>query len=410
MKANPIESKNPYCIAPWTALYVQHDGSVFPCCHWTRFDSLGNLHESSFKDIWNSEKTKKLRLEMLQGESPANCVDCRFYESIGEKSLRLNYKESQNKYLNRAAESDSTGHFEKLSLIYLSVGIGVQCQLQCRTCGPTDSSSWQNEEQQKLKYGSITQEIPKTYLKNLIANSNELERLLFVGGEPIINLLHYEILELVLKNATQKLPDLFYNTNLFQLEWRSFNVFDYWKYFRKVNLFVSIDGDKKRFGYLRTGHNWKRLEKNISYIRENAPNVNLTAYVTISNYNFYFLSDVLDSLFELNFEPNQILFNFVKIPEHMSVINAPQRLKENSIKKNNFLIKKLISKYELSEVLHLIKCIQSLNYFILSEEPNDHKFREFLIFNKVNKVPEKFGSFEQLFFELINENRMENHV
>ncbi len=73
-KKEPVKVKHlkKKCILPWTFILIQTDGSVYPCC-FSKY-LLGNLNEHSWQEIWNGEKSVKLR-EMFQNDIlPGECV------------------------------------------------------------------------------------------------------------------------------------------------------------------------------------------------------------------------------------------------------------------------------------------------------------------------------------------------
>lgn len=67
------------CNAMWERVTIQGDGNVIPCCHMTARElSMGNVHESSIYEIWNSEKMKNLRKkhETMDIADLPVCVSC----------------------------------------------------------------------------------------------------------------------------------------------------------------------------------------------------------------------------------------------------------------------------------------------------------------------------------------------
>lgn len=62
------------CHTPWTSIYIDVEGNVFPCTDNLNWN-LGNVYEKSIKDIYNSEKMKKFR-ELSTTGNNKNCVKC----------------------------------------------------------------------------------------------------------------------------------------------------------------------------------------------------------------------------------------------------------------------------------------------------------------------------------------------
>ena len=399
---NEVEpfSREPHCIAPWTSLYLSNDGNVFPCCHWTRFSPLGNVSEKSLGQIWDSNPMKSLRLDMLTHGQHPSCQDCRFYENAGYKSLRNDYNETQKKHISRFKKTSSDGSAEPISLIYLSIAVGSTCQLQCRTCGPSDSSKWRQSLNFKIDNYHQSEHIDK--LKEVLANSPKLERLLFVGGEPTIEQLHYDLIDYLLSLNRKTLPELYYNSNLVQIRCGKFELIDIWSKFPKINLRVSIDGDKTRFSFLRTGHSWPLMERNLAELNKTLNNISFTAYITVSVYNFLYLRELITDILDLGvFELDNILFNIVKTPSYMSCGIANPNLKRLAKERVNSFIQDLLLKYELREIARLVSGLRSILHYLDINPSDQNEYDLFLAFNKKYKPKENFGKFEDLFQELV---------
>ena len=68
------------CPQPWVRALVRNDGSVIPCCAFLgmKFD-MGNIHQKSLKDLWQSEEWNELRKLHREGryaEEPI-CKECK---------------------------------------------------------------------------------------------------------------------------------------------------------------------------------------------------------------------------------------------------------------------------------------------------------------------------------------------
>lgn len=66
------------CFLPFYHCTIDHDGRVFPCCHWrTKESSLGSIVNSSLIDILRSESARRLR-RTLNGKEPLSgaCLTC----------------------------------------------------------------------------------------------------------------------------------------------------------------------------------------------------------------------------------------------------------------------------------------------------------------------------------------------
>jgi len=66
------------CPFPWQYLVVQWNGDVVPCCRdFNAVNCLGNVADSSLKEIWNSTGYEQFRESMSKGEfEPRMCAEC----------------------------------------------------------------------------------------------------------------------------------------------------------------------------------------------------------------------------------------------------------------------------------------------------------------------------------------------
>ncbi|MEM2304835.1 MAG: radical SAM protein [Candidatus Methanomethylicia archaeon] len=73
------------CPLPWTAPFISCEGYVFPCCFISEFGKykqllatggLGNILESSFKEIWCGVRYRMVRHEMLKLGTSYMCRGC----------------------------------------------------------------------------------------------------------------------------------------------------------------------------------------------------------------------------------------------------------------------------------------------------------------------------------------------
>ena len=66
------------CVWPWESSYISKTGDVVPCCIIgdEKVVSFGNVKESSFKDIWNSDKYENFRKNIQNNKIPDYCKNC----------------------------------------------------------------------------------------------------------------------------------------------------------------------------------------------------------------------------------------------------------------------------------------------------------------------------------------------
>jgi len=71
----------------WTMPFIFANGDVIPCCSanesnkrdFQKQNSMGNIFQEPFVDIWNGTRYKQLRQHIRSGEFPPSCKDCCLY-------------------------------------------------------------------------------------------------------------------------------------------------------------------------------------------------------------------------------------------------------------------------------------------------------------------------------------------
>jgi hypothetical protein len=150
--------------------------------------------------------------------------------------------------------------------------------MKCRSCGPEFSSLHAKEyldkkaDKEKLKQYFNMDDIVVTsnkgnkFFKNLKPYLKDVEEVYFAGGESLITPEHYQTLDEWIAQGKTDI-DLSYTTNFSVFKFKDKNVIDYWKQFKSVQIFASLDGMGKVGEYLRSGTDWKEIEDNIKMIK-----------------------------------------------------------------------------------------------------------------------------------------------
>lgn len=74
--------KDVICFRPWISPDIWHNGNVTPCCY--SEDVMGNIRNTSFREVWDGEKFNKLRKMFFQGKFPDFCKNCNEYDLLLE--------------------------------------------------------------------------------------------------------------------------------------------------------------------------------------------------------------------------------------------------------------------------------------------------------------------------------------
>jgi len=275
---------------PWTQLHAWPTGEAFPCCMAPQTESTGNLHRDSIEQLWNSVPLRSLRLKMLADEPSEACVKCYQLESVGIWSER---KEANNKYGHHLPVVSTTtveGRVEKVNLAYIDIRFSNLCNFMCRTCGPAFSSKLHAEAvalgervPSSKSLIHVTEDWPGLR-EQLQPHLDDVEEVLFAGGEPLIMDEQWDMLRL-LHTRKQFEVRLRYITNFSELKRSSIDAIPLWRDFENVTVMASLDGMGPRGEYLRRGQRWEQVVKNRLLMLSDCPNVHFHTHFTLSLMN-----------------------------------------------------------------------------------------------------------------------------
>lgn len=335
-----------FCMHPFTGLATREDGAVKVCC---RSHPIGHIEENTLEEIWNNDTMKRIRKQVLGGQRPPECAPCFNLEDQGVESLRQRHVKGVipeariTLYPNASAamRSNFTMPFE---IPTMEIKLNNLCNLKCRMCNPTDSTSWNDWNEVEEFYdkennyiaGNIRKLnlIKKPYLDKFEDNPNwwnSFEKLLphfrrveFAGGEPLMDPQHFRILDM-LKPYGENI-ELKYATNGTTLGIsKGRTVHEYWPHFRSVAVNVSLDGIGDVYNYIRGNGNWNQVVQNIKEIQTISNVSRIVGAVAVQVSNVL----ILDKMIEYFLDKLGIVFytNMVNYPNVLSVQVLPPQLK-----------------------------------------------------------------------------------
>ena len=77
---------------------------------------IGNLNDSSLKEIWNNETMKKTRQGMLKDEKISSCDRCYHLEDTGDGSYRQRINKEHWDKIDYVNETKEDGHLDNMNL------------------------------------------------------------------------------------------------------------------------------------------------------------------------------------------------------------------------------------------------------------------------------------------------------
>lgn len=297
---------------PWIHIYANPDGSVLPCCIGDHRLHLGNVQENSIIEIWNNDKYKAMRLKMLAGERCNECSACYQNEDNNVHSFRETVNRDYSKFISIANNTNLDGSLNEMNLKYLDVRWSNICNLKCRSCSSTFSSSWATEDnkqgQDKKVFLFAGGESNDRLYEQFLPHIDGIQEIYFAGGEPLLMDKHYDLLDHLIATGNTDIK-LRYSTNITNLTYKKTHITEYWNKFSKVHVYASLDSWSTRAEYIREGTVWSDIENNIKTIREKSPHVQLEMATVISAFNVSTLPEFLDylinnELFSKNMNPS----------------------------------------------------------------------------------------------------------
>ena len=323
-----------FCIVPWVHLSFVPTGQVFPCCLTNYDQPIGNLKNQSFKEIWNSDKMKGLRRNFLKNRPVSSCREC----NLSEKNNKNIFGTGHNQYFKHdiselISKTESDGALPNFQLKSIDFRPSNVCNFKCRTCGHNSSTKWFEDAKSIGKSWSpkaqidISQYNPKA-IQELISSSNQLRKLYFAGGEPLLMEEHYLFLENLIKEKKTNFQ-ISYSTNLSTLKFKKWDILELWKNFENIELSLSIDDYGARGEYIRKGMVWGNILKNREELRKKVPHAKISVSSTISCLNIWHQPEFYQELLKHDFmQPDAFYMNHLYSPPQLSSQILPRQFKE----------------------------------------------------------------------------------
>ena len=329
------ESKN-FCIYPWIHMHAWPTGEAYPCCHATHRPVYGDTKKETLVEIWNGDKMKQLRQDMLSNTANETCRKCHEQEDSGFFSGRQSANKHHGHHIGRVHRTAEDGSFDEFQMTYWDIRFSNLCNLSCRSCGHIFSSNWY-QDQAKLAGGdwklhnSVLKYAGRTETdmwEQLEPHLDYVEQIYFAGGEPLLMEEHYHILDELVKRGRFDVR-LIYNTNFTHTDLKGKSVFEYWKLFDSVAVGASLDASGPRGEYIRKGTDWAVVEQNRRDMLAICPEVDFYISPTLSIMNAWHLPDFHRDWVEKGLlNPQDLNVNILQDPVHFRLDIAPKEYKQ----------------------------------------------------------------------------------
>jgi MoaA/NifB/PqqE/SkfB family radical SAM enzyme len=351
---------------PFTGLATREDGAIKICC---RSRPVGWIQDHSLEEVWNSDKMKSVREQVLNNQRPDVCIACFDLEDQGVESLRQRHirgviPEARSNLYPDVMEKLQDDYSMPFDIPTMEIKLNNLCNLKCRMCNPLDSTSWTDwneveefyEKEDNFLVPLIRQQVdrPGQYIgpfdnsDNWWNSFNKLlpyfRRVEFAGGEPLMDPTHFKILQALYPYGNN--IEIKYATNgtKFGIN-KNENIYRYWPNFKSVALNISIDGiEDSSYEYIRGNGDWRLLIENIYKFKE-IPNISRivgAVAVQVSN------ALDLDKMIRYFLDDIGIVFyaNMVRYPQVLSIQVLPAEIK-NIVVDKLIAVRQEVSKFKL---------------------------------------------------------------
>jgi uncharacterized radical SAM superfamily Fe-S cluster-containing enzyme len=319
---------NNYCVLPFNSVSINATGEIRQCCNATGKTEVFITDA----DIINNDYIKDIRRSFIKDKRHSACERCWKMEDAGSSSFR-HYSNDNPEYGIRGRNPLLKENISYTDIEYIDITLGNTCNLACRMCNAYSSSLL---AKQLTELGTYKGPIDITFegsakqkVLDLFSNAINLKAIYMLGGEPLINPLHDEILQLLIDNGTAKNISLHYNTNL-QVNKIS-KYLDKWEHFGRIDLQASIDGHGSIYNYIRWPGDWNKVYNNLKDVLLNTDKqkYNVSISTTLQNINAENIFTLIDEC--KNLCDKTVPFFFIPVVGNSTLSLAPNKILKQGI-------------------------------------------------------------------------------
>ena len=332
-----MKDNGTYCPLIFNEIYADSSGEYRLCCH-AKSSSISQKYKSQTHkpfDYFLSPEMEDIRDKVLSGKKLDECIICYRQEEVNPTG------ESYRQRKVRQHRNQLPTYVDKVNL-KLRIN-GSYCNLSCYMCIPYNSSTRRNEMKKiypkgwdffsKSKYTPVKHNEYELIVNDILDNIEKVQEIHITGGEPLQLPNHWKLIDRIPKEHAKNIR-LVYDTNLTQLRYKNYSVYDVEDKFKQVNWGVSCDHYQDRLSWIRYPINVKEFESNLKEIVD----ANFYTYLncTISLLNIFDL-DKIDDYYSKKFNININFNSIVTTPRFLSIKHLPYDIKQSLIKKYDFM-------------------------------------------------------------------------
>ena len=253
-----------FCPLPFNHLYIKPNGSYLPCCrfrNWKTVDGGRTEQDTNLKTLDdynsinellnNSELLDSMRKDMLSGNKVKGCETCYVEEESTGESMRT-----------AVLDEWKNVDIDNPKVTNMEITFGNYCNLACRTCGSSLSTSWQEDDKVLSKVYKDRALVTERHSVKKNWNSEEFKNitsLKITGGEPMLHPDFTNFLDTIIdSDVSDKITlQIFTNSSFIPKKYLR----DKLSKFKHVGIWLSIDGVGEQQEYIRHLSKWELVEK-----------------------------------------------------------------------------------------------------------------------------------------------------
>jgi len=390
---------NNLCVLPFNSISVTSDGKLRPCCNTHNYSYSTKIQDVDLEGILNNSDAISLRQSFIENKKDSRCDRCWKIESLSNKSFRHVANESVDRGLHTIDTSNLRSKISYDDIRYLDITLGNKCNLACRMCNPWSSSLYAKQVKDlKIYDGAVNidfDEKTRNKLLDVIKKSPNLSSIYMLGGEPLVNDFHDEIVDLLISTNRSKNIILHYSTNL-QIDVEKY--LELWENFHIIELSISIDGSGDTYEYIRWPGSWDKLYRNLKKVVDykNQQTRNLlypSIATTAQNLNAHNLPDLIHTIKDLD---KDMTFYFIPVTGGYYLEMTPHVVLNEAIEKLSVMedatgrIAELINYYKSALTKTVDK--ESIKRFF-EQQKNFDRYRKQNLFQTLPHFKEYADSF-----------------
>lgn len=355
-----IPSKT-FCSMAWDHQFIDPTGRVKPCCRFAeKYRPVeNNLKEKTLKEVFYGNWMNDVRYKMMQGEEIPGCIRCYQEEAAGKKSLRQRYHNNKDLPIDELVDIDNP------KIRWIELAISNDCNLACRMCDSRYAWKWYKEEKEIFGKTYNDVEKSKSDISNIYPFINDLVHIKFTGGEPLMTVDQWVVVDKLLAERDCSEIFLNYSTNCTIMpkdKW-----VEKWSKFKQVEFALSFDSaNKAESEYIRWPAKYETTEAVTKRFLElkQSHGFNVLLRSTISLLNVWHMPESMEWWWE-NDEGLRIMNpTHLTYPEILCVTVLPEHIKKRVTQKfENYQSK--------SQNVKIINALEYIKNFMNSKDDSN---------------------------------------